>query len=121
MGPEVLYVDGVPGVLHQRPDDCSLMVVDLQVVTDVDAALVEERVVVRAEAQDIVDGVWTGVRASQCAYVRTLGNRPTRNLEAHCAHLASVSVQLLDVTRHPRVTDDASSNALRRPGSLTSA
>src|SRR3954470_17321876 len=112
MGPEVLYVDEVIGVLGQGPDDCSLVFVDLQVVTDVDAALVKEGVVVRAEAQDVLDGVWTGVRASQCAYVRAFGNRPTRDLEAHSAHLASVSVQLLDVTRHPRVTDDASSEVL---------
>lgn len=77
---EVAYVNRMLGVLYQRADDYPPMVVDLQVVADIYAALIEERVVVRTETQEVVDGIRTRMRPSQCADVRAFRNRATRDL-----------------------------------------
>jgi hypothetical protein len=66
------------------------------IVRDRERAEIEENVVVRAQAQDVVGGVGTVMWPAQRPDVRRLGVRARRRLETIAAHLTAVVVEVLD-------------------------
>ncbi len=77
-----------------------------QVVLNRDRPEVEEDMVVRAEAQDVVRRIQAVVRGAERLDVGGLRIRPDRGEEALAADLAAEVVVLLDPRRRRRVVDD---------------
>ena len=73
---------------------------------DPEGSPVEERMVIRAEAQHVLHGVFACVLPSKRTYMRCLGNRPPRTIEALPTGLAMVLMDVLHPARYFRITDD---------------
>ncbi len=82
--------------LVERPDDLPGLGVHREVVGQVDAALVEQGVVVRAQAQDVLGDVGPEVRLAECADVGPLGDIAAGDLKPYVADLAVALVELID-------------------------
>ena len=97
----------------QRPDLDAGVVPDLEVGVDVDAAQVELGMMIGAQAQNVVGGVWSLVRLTEPPDVGAFRVHAYGNRELDVADLAGVLVQLLDGVRDLRAAHDALGNSLR--------
>jgi len=74
--------------------------------TDPEGPPVEECMVIRAEAQDVLHGVIACVLPSKRTYVRRLGDRPPGTIEALPAGLAIVLMNVPHPARYFTIADD---------------
>ena len=66
---EVVQVELVAAVHHERPERHAIVVSNVQILVHKETTLVESRMMVRAETEDIVKRVWPIVRRTQWADV----------------------------------------------------
>lgn len=104
---QVRRANRVSGMPVQRTADGVVVTVDLQIVADPEAALVKERVVVRAQAQNIVRPIRPVVWRAECTDVRTLGDRSAGGTKGNSTYLAGVRVQALHGSGYRRTPRDA--------------
>ncbi len=105
---EIRHTDSVPGHTTQRGHWRVRPHVDHhRVIANDEAAEIEQGVVVRAEAQDIILSIWPIVGPAEGTDVRALAVGTGCRLKPNAAHLAVVVVHLLHPLHDPRVADEA--------------